>query len=279
MSWSIGNAILQPGDNQAHNTDGNTKTFAFKDILTDLQTKVASLVEGDQIQVGWKAKTWSLRSIPGGWGELTINCVPPDPTTTSEGVTTTHPLEDIWSIKSCRNDVSLFAYCGPSPGANPLRYQIENWLKETETNLASGYQYRDGDGSVVSLSSATQTLAAKFAKGVQSVMRFYPVVMRRRTYSDVPPSCLENLGYIDDPPYSASGSASTKVKKPNGLSTAIASHQWLKVQDDADQQQDGKWSRTEAWMGIPRPSNQNADLPWDADLYGENRWPMPYYAS
>jgi len=282
MSWTVGNAILQPGDNQSHGTDGNSKTFVFKDTLSNLQTKVASLAEGDQIEAGWNAQTWSLRSIPGGWGELTINCVPPNPTHTEgegeETETVTDPLTDIWSIKSCRNDVSLMAYCGPSLGANPQRDQIENWLKETDKTLAEAYKYKDESGTTVELTSPSQSLAAKFAKGVQSVMRFYPVVVRKRTYEREPPACLEKLGFIDTPSYSGTVSPVTKKKYPSGLSAAISAHEWLKIQDDADELSDGKWTRTESWMGIPKSDDPNSN-PWDTDLYGSSRWSMPYQAS
>jgi len=95
-------------------------------------------------------------------------------------------------------------------------------------------------------------------------------VTRTRTYADCPPACLENVGFIDTPP-APSGTA----KKPSGLATAVNAHQWLKVQDDAQEQTDGNWTRTESWMGIAK-SDSNNNSPWDENLYGANRWPMPY---
>lgn len=283
MSWTLGNAILQPGDVKSHEGSGDGRTLIFKDVYTDLETKRLALAEGDVIETGWVAKTWSLRPVPGGYGELTINCVPPNPTHGGGGgggggEVVTDPLTDIWSIKGCRNDVSLLAYCGPSVGANPLRDQIENWLKETDKDLAAAYSYKDDKGKVVELTEASKALAAKFAKGAQSVMRFYPIVTRKRTYADVPPACLEKLGFIDTPSYSGTTSPVTKKKVPNGLSTAINAHQWLKCQDDADENTDGKWVRTESWMGIPKTDDPN-NAPWDADFYGDNRWAMPYQSS
>ena len=95
----------------------------------------------------------------------------------------------------------------------------------------------------------------------------YPVVTRTRTYADCPPACLENIGFIDTPPAPA-GTA----KKPSGLATAVNAHQWLKVQDDAQEQPDGKWTRTQSWMGC-----LSSEGGWDANLYGTtDRWPMPY---
>lgn len=280
MSWTLGNAILQPGDTKSHEENGEGRTMIFKDVYTDLEAKRIALAEGDVIEDGWVASTWSLRPVPGGYGELTINCIPPNPTSdvAGGGGTVTDPLTDLWSIKSCRNDVSLLAYCGESVGGNPLRWMLENWLKETDQDLVAAYKYKDEKGSIVELTAPTVNLAKKFAKGVQSVMRFYPVIQRRRTYSGPPPACLEKLGYIDTPSYTGTVSPSTKKKIPDGLSTAIDAHQWLKCQDDADEQSDTKWIRTESWMGIPKTDGEN-NSPWDADLYGDNRWSMPYLIS
>ena len=124
--------------------------------------------------------------------------------------------------------------------------------------------------STMSFFPATVALINKIRNGVEAVIRFYPVVTRTRTYADCPPACLENVGFIDTPPV-PTGTA----KNPSGLTTAVAAHQWLKVQDDAQEQPDGNWTRTESWMGIAKSDNPD-DSPWDADLYGANRWPMPY---
>ena len=166
------------------------------------------------------------------------------------------------------------AYCGPSPGANPQRALIEAWMKEPDGDLAENLQFRKSDGTVFDISNreypATVALIGKIRKGIEAVIRFHPVVTRTRTYADCPPACLENIGFIDTPPAPA-GTA----KKPSGLAAAVNAHQWLKVQDDAQEQTDGKWTRTESWMGIAKSDNPD-DSPWDADLYGANRWPMPY---
>ena len=162
------------------------------------------------------------------------------------------------------------AYCGPSEGANPNRAMIEAWMKEPDGALARNHQFRSPDGTIQDISGASLTLVQKIEKGVEAVIRFYPVVTRTRTYADVPPACLEKLGFIDTPPV-PSGTA----KKPSGLEAAVNAHQWLKVRDDAQEQTDGKWTRTESWMGIAKSDDPNSS-PWDADLYGANRWPMPY---
>jgi len=159
------------------------------------------------------------------------------------------------------------AYCGPSEGANPNRAMIEAWMKEPDGSLAAQYKFQKPSGEIETLTGASLALVHKIEKGVEAVIRFYPVVTRTRTYVDCPPACLEKVGFIDTPP-APTGTA----KKPSGLSTAVAAHQWLKVQDDAQEQPDGNWTRTESWMGIPSADGTG----WDANLYGANRWPMPY---
>ena len=250
------------------------KTIVFKGLWSEIVTAKTALVPDDAIETGWVAKTWNAKQIPGGWGELTIECAPPDKTEQSGGQTTTLPLEDLWSIRSCRNDVSVMAYCGISPGGNPNRADIEMWLKETDKALYDDYQFKDPKGLTHELSDPSKELAKKIQNGVQSVMRFYPVLTRKRVYSGQPPACLENLGYIDDPPTPGAG-----AKHPGGVDTAISNHQWLKCQDDASKRSDGKWDRTESWMGIPK-TDSPTESPWDDNLYGTtNRWAMPYLAS
>lgn len=268
-------AVAQPDETAGRDDAGNLKkSFSWKGPYTDLETAGKGIAKGDVVATGWVASSWSVRRTPGDYGVLTVECTPPDPTSgsgTEEDPTVVEPLKDIWSIKSVRNDVSIMAYCGPSPGANPQRALIEAWMKEPDGDLAENLQFRKSDGTVFDISNseypATVALIGKIRKGIEAVIRFYPVVTRTRTYADCPPACLENIGFIDTPPAPA-GTA----KKPSGLATAVNAHQWLKVQDDAQEQTDGKWTRTESWMGIPAVDGSG----WDADLYGANRWPMPY---
>ena len=102
-------------------------------------------------------------------------------------------------------------------------------------------------------------------------MRFYPVLVRVRTYAAPPPDCLDNIGRVCVPPV---GSSLGTAKKPGSLANRLNDFQWLKMQDDCDEAADGNWTRTESWWGIP-----SSDGGWDADLYGPNRWPMPYNAT
>lgn len=275
MSWTLPqSAIRQMGGHRGGDNAGNdTSAISFKGPYADLEVARKNLAVGDVIETGWSAAKWNLTPISAGWGTLTIDCVPteqtePDPDDPEQSVS--KPLEDIWSIRSCRNDVSVMAYCGVSPGANPQRADVEMWMKETKKDLYDDFKFKDGDGTTRELSEASEALARKIQKGVQSVIRFYPVLTRKRVYSGQPPKCLEKLGYIDTP-----ATPGNNAKRPGGVDAAISAHQWLKCQDDSQQRPDRKWERTESWMGIMKTDDPNAS-PWDQDLYGANRWEMPY---
>ena len=256
-------AVPQPDETAGRDDAGNLKkSFSWKGPYADLETAGKGIAKGDVVATGWVASSWSVRRTP------------PNPTSgsgTEQDPTVVEPLKDIWSIKSVRNDVSIMAYCGSGEN-EPNRALIEAWMKEPDGKLAKKHQFKQTDGEIVQLTTdaATMDLVQKIEKGIEVVIRFYPVVTRTRTYADCPPACLEKVGFIDTPPAPA-GTA----KKPSGLATAVNAHQWLKVQDDAQEQPGGLWTRTESWMGIAKSDNHD-DSPWDADLYGANRWPMPY---
>ena len=276
MSWTVPTgAVQQPEENVGRSQQGDkTRQIAYKGPYAALESAGDALTTDDVIVTGWKYSSHDVRRVPGGLGVLTINCIPVSPTSgagTEQSPTVIEPLKDIWSIRSVRNDVSIMAYCGDGEN-EPNRALIEAWMKEPDGALAKNHQFRKPDGEIVQLTTeaATMDLVAKIEKGIESVIRFYPVVTRTRTYAECPPECLKKVGFIDDPP-APTGTA----KKPSGLATQVALHQWLKVQDDAQELQDGKWTRTESWWGIKKTDDANS-APWDADLYGANRWSMPY---
>ena len=273
-------AIPQPDETaRSDSLESLAKSYAWKGPYTQLETAAKNIEQGDAVgQTGWVVSSWSLRRTPGDYGVLTVECTPPNPEGEEDpetGQKPVLPLEDVWSIRSVRNDISIFTYCGPS-ATNASRAEIEAWMKEPDGSLAEAYSYRDGNGIVHEIDNQLSLqIIRKIQRGVEAVIRFYPVVTRRRVYASVPPACLENLARIDKPRLPGNDEAA-RVRKPGGLSDAIDAHQWLKVQDDADQQTDGKWMRTESWMGIPL-SDDADDSPWDVDFYGTDaqRWKSP----
>lgn len=231
-----------------------------------LETAAAAFKKGDVVESGWILDSWTLEGVPGGGGLLTISCVPDD---SGGSGGTQKALKAVWTCKSVRNDVAWTAYCGISPGGNPNRFDLEMWMKETDAELAKAFKYKDDKGTEHELSSPSKKLATKINKGVESVIRFYPVLTCTSTWSRIPGTFMEDLGFVDTP----GAPSADETLAPSNLSTIINANEWLKVQDDVAELPDGKFSRAESWMGIKKVQGQTA---FDPDLYGANRWPMPY---
>ena len=258
-------------------SDTGDKTFDYvvKGSYAALETLQGSLGQGDEVVSGWLAKSWNLQKGKGGSGTLTITCAA-DAGQTDGQSPEAKPLKELWKIHSVRNDVSVMAYCGVTPGG-PLRVVVEKWLAEKDAEVANAGNYRE-NGEVVDVATKfppSAELIAKMKKGVETVVRFYSVLIRQRIYAAPPPDCLDNTGYVDAPPSSAIGGLD--AKKPGSLASKLDDYEWLKMQDDCDETSDGKWARTESWWGIKK-DDASGDHPWDPDLYGRARWPMPYIA-
>ena len=257
----------QPTEAEGVDSNGN-KTFSYvlKGPYASLKTLLDGLSIGDEIVSGWVFSSGNLARNAGDVGTLTLTCAIDD-TTTTEGETSQTPLDEIWQIRSCRNDVSILGYCGTG-NTNPCREWIEAWQREPDGTIANADSFTKADGTIFPLGSegtrgaATCELLGKIKKGIDSVMRFYPMLVKTTVYSKPPRAVYEHLAEIDTPIYS-------EIRKaPGNLASIISAHTWLKCQDDSEQQQDGKWRRVEAWLG----AND-----WDINLYGTSgdRWPMP----
>ncbi len=276
MSWiKPATAIDQPTDTTGLTEhDQKVFSFSFKGPYNDLKTAADAIARGDVISGNWIANSWNLSRLSGLWGKLDINCIPED-TTISQSVTEQQAKKETWSIRSIRNDLPILAYCDPAFTFS--RYSLEMWQKETNKTLADAYKFKSDDGSVQELTSNGKKIAQKISNGVESVMRFYPLLTKRRLYSRPPQTVLEKLGYIDTP---ATGSGdSKKVYKPGNLAGIINDYDWVKCQDDCEEQPDGDWIRTESWMGLKKLQYAyTGETTWDPDLYGADgtRWPIPY---
>ena len=155
--------------------------------------------------------------------------------------------------------MSILAYCGDAA----RRVALELWMKETDADLADANQFHATETTVDTLNSQEIAIANKIRKGIDTVVRFYPVLTCKSTWSRIPSTFLTNLGFVDNP----GAPTADETIAPANLSSIISAHSWLKVQDDVDETGNGRFQRVESWMGI--------EGTWDADLYGPNRWPMP----
>lgn len=259
-------AIIQPSETLSGQPNGSQQwSVSFKGSYAALRAAALKFKPGDLYNGGGTTRgillTWQLSRLVGDHGTLTLNLSPADSESEDGDVGDSELKKDVWSVHGVRNDKSLLGFCGLSESEG-RRSELEAWLKEPDGALAEKYQFRDSQDSIKDLSEGSKTIAQKFEKGIDSVMRFYPLITRKRTYSREPPSVLENLSKIDTPPVPATTGWNGTTRVPTGLSTIVGQYEWLKCQDDADENDDGSWTRTEAWMGAKS---------WDEDLYGANR--------
>ena len=235
---------------------GDTWSRSWKDAYAALATAANAIKVGDAYDGGVVTNV-SLRRVPGNYGVLTLTLTKDD---TSSGSTPTQTaLRAVWTCKSVRNDVSILAYCGGAAS----RVNLELWMKETDADLADSNSFHKNDVETDALNSQEIEIANKIRKGIDSVVRFYPVLTCTSTWSRIPSSFLQNVGTRNTP----GARSADETHAPGNLSSVISAYDWLKVQDDVVETGDGKWQRVESWMGI--------DGTWDSDLYGSNRWPMP----
>lgn len=284
-------AVLQPDESEGMTETGaRTRTISWFDKYDTLKSCIRGIKVGNPYDGGEVLSSSLKQCQSGGILSLTLTIPEKDDSISNES----DVKKEIWSLKSCRNDVSILGYCGTEE-SQPNREWIECWQKEPDAEVARTNNYTKPDGTVSDLSktnhtAATSELIAKIRRGVESVMRFYPQLTCRQILSGPPDGMLERLGYIDTPkPNSAalqppddSGDSEgeeeekeePKFGAPKNIGQIIADHQWVCVQDDTDEDQAGDWTRVRSWIGIRRDSS--GESVWDEDLYGDDRWPMPY---
>lgn len=288
ITTALATCERQPDEGEGVDQNGNkTFTYVLKGPYGDLETCLNALKAGDVVVLGvaasggsaakpgWVMSSASLARRPGNLGVLTITCAEDDEESEG-GETVQKSLSELWTLRSVRNDMSILSYCGPSDGANASREDIEAWMKEPDGELAKENSYKRPDGTVREIvTDETLAVIGKIRKGVESVMRFYPMLTKTSTYSRPPKKVYEHLAEIDTPQAGTEGVHTRKLVVPGNLAEVIASCEWLKCQDDYVQTGDGKHQRVESWMGLPKAGEN--DHPWDQNLYGTGnvRWPMP----
>lgn len=296
MAMTIDSTLrLLPTDEAARDAEGaETLTLEWKGAYSACKATADTIEPGAAIPTiadgnaytpaaglydGYHAVSWTVRRRNGDTAILSVACRKADATDPSPGGDgATVPFRTVYSVKSVRNDVSILAYCGDSP-PYPNRAAIERWMREPDAKLAAAFKYRDGDGSVVDIAedgdlSCSVPVIRKIMRGAERVIRFYPQLTIKRQFYAPPPNDFARLAHIDEPP----PPSGEKTLSPSGIATLISEHEWLKVQDDCDEQQDSTWMRVESWIGIRKDASHDG-RPWDRNLYGEepDRWEMPAF--
>lgn len=297
----------QPTETDGIDSEGRaTKTIIVKGAYADVHDLFKTLSRGCLVISGWEMQTANI-SHANGAGVLNIVCNEAEPEEGTPGTADDTPLSIVWSVKSVRNDKSILAYCGSGPAA-PLRGLVEAWMKEPDGTLAAAMSFTKADGSVCNIANlrpsdgpedpdepegstgvvenlnpkdktpkspyktgqlaGTRELITKIMNGIDSVMRFYPMLTKTTVYKNAPKYTYTNLATIETP--TAELTAGVFVSMPGNISKIIEGHKWIKCQDDYQLTADGKHTRVESWIG--------SDDMVDENLYGtgSKRWSMPY---
>lgn len=261
----IGAIMAQPSGTKQDSGDGVTEQIVRQGRYGLLDAQTAGLKAKSVCNLGTDRNpderyvvSWTLERIEGDYGRLTITVGAPADNDKVDDKEPDNVIETKWSLRHTQQQLPLsrFYIDGTwSLGSSPDGHALALWRQEPRKELYDNYQFIAPDGNLITLDSASQAVALKYRKGIESVMRFYPVVTRTITYkkgmNDERIAALkigDRLAHIDTP------------DKNFGLDPGV----WLCIQDDADEDADGKLVRITGWMGCKS---------LDTDLYGDtDRW-------
>ena len=202
-----------------------------------------------------------------------------------------------WAEKSTNNEYDLGIYCGDGQSASTMNAgEFEAWKNEKNKNIDNykNFRYTGEDGEAVDLGAETKKVAEKWYKGVESVMRAYPEVIRTTQYlnfrggkNEVDSDLLKILAKQEN---DDEGTAATR-REPNlyyrdDTPAEVWTNQfpkedwdWLKASFDVQTEATEYthyWNITvtETWIGC----NITDQGIWDNNLYGKStpdpRWPF-----
>lgn len=234
----------QPSGGEQLQADGRkirtlVRKGPYADVLAEAQANGLGALIAD---VGYVLQ-WQISRSAGGGGVVTYTCADVSAGEWQDN----SPMADAWSLRNTQITHPLSVYCGPSQAANAQWRRIQQWAGERDNALYTQMLYKSGT-SVRALTGPDTLIASKIMIGIEEVQRHYPVAQRSRIYPRQPAGVGTGLDHIEAPAEFA-GAAAT----------------WLKVQDDASQNSDGSWTRTEQWLGAET---------LDINFYGEppDRW-------
>ena len=133
---------------------------------------------------------------------------------------------------------------------------VASWenLSDDDVDNKKNFKYKKPDGSYDDLSNVSakaESVAKKILAGFEYVQKAYPQITHVERFDTKKALTARKnaLNHIDA-----------------NVPDLISGYSWLKVQFDWQQNDDGTWTLTESWMGVPESD------PWDPDLYGANAW-------
>ena len=186
-----------------------------------------------------------------------------------------------WSEKSTDYEFPLEIYAGEGESASTRNAgEFEAWKNEKNKNIDNykNFKYTGKDGEAVDLGAKTKELAEKWYRGVESVRRAYPEVIRTTQYLNLKADkdeVDETLIKQIDPKTSAV-KLYYRDQTPNSIwKNKFPKFDWLYASYDVNTEvteYQKLWNVTvsESWIGIDKDERGE----WDKNLYGDgnDRW-------
>lgn len=186
-----------------------------------------------------------------------------------------------WSEKSTDHEFPLEIYAGEGQSASTRNAgEFEAWKNEKNKNIDNykNFKYTGEDGEPVELGSKTKELAEKWYRGVESVRRAYPEVIRTTQYLNLKGDKDEVDNTLIDllDPKTGGVKLYYRDQTPNAIwKNKFPKFDWLYASYDVNTEvteYQKLWNATvtESWIGI----DTNERGTWDDDLYGPDgtRW-------
>ena len=228
-------------DSQGYSvSDRRRKTFRYNGAHASLLARLPE--KGDTWTAGWSVVSAELRRLPGGMGEMTVQCVRKQSSGSPQGGG--GGARRTVEIEMAQVETDIRSLLDHSSYVNNLAA----W-EAADPVLKQDFKYINPNGGEETLTGQALTVARHILSGIESFLRFHPVVTATTVYEDRP-----GKGKID---YTALGRVSS------GPSEAPSGFRYLKAGDHLTENTDGTWTRVERWIGAEK---------WSSFLYDGGNW-------
>lgn len=252
----------QPSLEQESSADGSTITVRYAGDYASVKAYARAFSTGDAhpTEASYELSRIHLERYEGPSGRLAL--VYSDTAAGAAGEGGSRPAREKkteWSLTSVAGLVPIWRYCGQSDGWDSAarRWRIELWMQEPDAQLRQAWEWRDNGGAGVTLELGTRDkiLAAKIAKGIESVERHAPAIRKKTFYTK---GAITPTGELD---FKIAPEALVAAGAPAHFVSRAS--QWLKIDEQIDTASDGSQTLLEVWQG---------GEDFDDNFYGPNRW-------
>ena len=227
-------------DSQGYSvSDRRLRTFRYNGLHASLLARLPA--KGDAWADGWAVVSAELRRLPGGLGEMSVQCVRRASGHVRPGDGAIRRTVEI-EMAQVETDIRTLL------DAESYVCNLAAW-EAADPALKQQFKYLNPNGGEESLQGRALEVARHILNGVESFLRFHPVVTATTVYEDRP-----RQGEID---YTALG------RVTSGPPEAPAGFRYLKAGDNLAENTDGTWTRVERWIGAEK---------WSSLLYDGGNW-------